>query len=71
MQLHQHDPKAEAAIYWAAVSLIVCEGLSIDRAAERLGVRTDWLRDIMYRRQSLRLTRRVGVDNVVPLRRPH
>lgn len=45
----------EAAIYWTAVSLIVCEGLSIEKAAERLGVDDDLLRDILRRRQSLRL----------------
>ncbi len=35
---HQHDARTEAALYWAAVSLIVCEGLSIEKAADRLGV---------------------------------
>jgi predicted HTH domain antitoxin len=45
----------EAALYWTAVSLIVCEGLSIDKAAERLGVEPEWLREILQRRQTLRL----------------
>lgn len=45
----------EAAIYWTAVSLIVCEGLSIEKAAERLGVEDDLLREILRKRQSLRL----------------
>lgn len=44
----------EAAIYWTAVSLIVCEGLPIDKAAERLGIDGDLLRDILHRRQTLR-----------------
>lgn len=44
----------EAALYWSAVSLIVCEGLPIDKAAEQLGVDGAELREIMQRRQSLR-----------------
>jgi hypothetical protein len=52
---HQHDHRTEAAIYWSAVSLIVCEGLSIAKAAERLSVEGDELTDILHRRQTLRL----------------
>jgi hypothetical protein len=53
--MHPHpDIRAEAAIYWTAVSLIVCEGLSIDKAAERLGVEDERLRMILHRRQTLR-----------------
>ena len=48
------ENRNEAALYWSAVSLIVCEGLSIDKAAERLGVETDELRTILHRRQTLR-----------------
>ena len=50
----QHDPRTEAALYWTAVSLIVCEGLSIEKAAERLGVDAEDLTDILHRRQSVR-----------------
>lgn len=50
----QHDTRTEAALYWTAVSLIVCEGLSIEKAAERLGVDAEELTDILHRRQSLR-----------------
>lgn len=50
----QHDTRTEAALYWAAVSLIVCEGLSIESAAERLGVEGEDLTNILHRRQSLR-----------------
>jgi predicted HTH domain antitoxin len=50
----QPDVRAEQAIYWSAVSLIVCEGLSIDKAAERLGVEDDKLRSILHRRQMRR-----------------
>jgi hypothetical protein len=53
MQAHEGD-RNEAAIYWSAVSLIVCEGLPIEKAAERLGVEGDLLRDILHRRQMLR-----------------
>jgi hypothetical protein len=50
----RHDIRTESALYWSAVSLIVCEGLPIDKAAERLGVDDEALRDILHRRQTLR-----------------
>jgi hypothetical protein len=50
----QPDHRTEAAIYWSAVSLIVCEGLSISKAAERLDVDGDELTNILHRRQTLR-----------------
>ncbi|HEY0940567.1 MAG TPA: hypothetical protein VGE08_10765 [Steroidobacter sp.] len=50
----QHDSRTEAALYWVAVSLIVCEGLSIEKAAARLGVDGEELTHILHRRQSLR-----------------
>ncbi len=53
---HQHDSRTEAALYWAAVSLIVCEGLSIEKAADQLGVEGEELTHILHRRQSLRPT---------------
>lgn len=56
----QHDTRTEAALYWTAVSLIVCEGLSIEKAAERLGVDAEDLTDILHRRQSLRLSSSFG-----------
>ena len=49
-----HESRNEAALYWSAVSLIVCEGLSIDKAAERLSVDTEELRSILHRRQTFR-----------------
>jgi len=52
--MRQHDTRTEAALYWAAVSLIVCEGLSIEKAAARLGVDGQDLTSILHRRQSLR-----------------
>lgn len=53
--MHKHDTRTEAALYWSAVSLIVCEGLPIDKAAEQLGVAGAELREILHRRQTLRL----------------
>jgi hypothetical protein len=50
----QIETRNEAALYWMGVSLIVCEGLSIDKAAERLGVDTEELRSILHRRQTFR-----------------
>ena len=63
--------RTEAAIYWSAVSLIVCEGLPIDKAAEQLGVGGAELREILNRRQTLRLvdhktTRAPASGTVVP-----
>ena len=51
----ERHTRVEAAIYWSAVSLIVCEGLPIDKAAEQLGVAGADLRKILQRRQTLRL----------------
>ena len=59
----QQDNRTEAALYWTAVSLIVCEGLSIQKAAERLGVEAEELTDILHRRQSLRPN---GLNNPPP-----
>lgn len=50
MYSHQ-DIHTEAAIYWSAVSLIVCEGLSIGAAARRLGIENAQLRNILRRRR--------------------
>ena len=52
------DTHTEAAIYWSAVSLIVCEGLSVGAAAERLGIENGRLRNILRRRRR-RLTARL------------
>ncbi|HEY4367570.1 MAG TPA: hypothetical protein VGN07_10105 [Steroidobacteraceae bacterium] len=43
----------EAALYWSAISLIVCEELPIEQAAKRLGIAEHWLREILYKRQTL------------------
>ena len=47
----QQEPRTESAIYWSAVSLIVCEGLSVGAAAERLGIENVRLRNILRRRR--------------------
>lgn len=52
--MQKHDTRTEAALYWSAVSLIVCEGLPIDKAAEQLGVAGAELREILHRRQTSR-----------------
>ena len=48
---YQKDIHTESAIYWSAVSLIVCEGLSVGAAAERLGIENGRLRNILRRRR--------------------
>lgn len=48
----QPDVRSESALYWTAVSLIVCEGMPVDKAAERLGVGGEQLRDLLERRQA-------------------
>ena len=60
MHFHQ-DSHTEAAIYWSAVSLIVCEGLSIAAAAERLGIENRRLRNILRTRRR-RLHARLSVS---------
>jgi hypothetical protein len=42
----------EVALYWSAISLIVCEELPIDQAASRLGVDDEQLREILFRRKA-------------------
>jgi DNA-directed RNA polymerase specialized sigma24 family protein len=60
MHFHQ-DIHTEAALYWSAVSLIVCEGLSIAAAAERLGIENRRLRNILRTRRR-RLQARLNVS---------
>lgn len=50
MRAHQ-DTHTEAAIYWSAVSLIICEGLSVGAAAARLGIENGRLRNILRHRR--------------------
>jgi hypothetical protein len=66
----QHDTRTEAALYWVAVSLIVCEGLSIEKAADRLGVDGEQLTSILHRRQSLRLMIAEACPPRSPVTRP-
>jgi DNA-directed RNA polymerase specialized sigma24 family protein len=60
--MHFHkDIHNEAALYWSAISLIVCEGLSIAAAAERLGIENRRLRNILRTRRR-RLQARLSVS---------
>lgn len=68
--MQSHDNRMEAALYWSAVSLIVCEGLPIDKAAEQLGVANAELREIVQRRQLL-LRRRAQPNSYPPTRPIH
>jgi hypothetical protein len=60
---HQKDLHTESALYWSAVSLIICEGLSVGAAAQRLGIENVRLRNILRRRRIVSVTesRHVGV----------
>ena len=49
-QIHKPDTHTEAALYWSAVSLMVCEGLPMEEAANQLGVDDEDLRAILERR---------------------
>jgi predicted DNA-binding protein (UPF0251 family) len=45
-----NNDRRESALYWTAVSLIVCEGLPVREAARRLGVQRDQLRQLLRER---------------------
>jgi hypothetical protein len=53
----RHYERSKRALYWTAVSLIVCEGLPFDQAARRMGVDDESLRDILHRRRTVHLDR--------------
>ncbi len=53
----RHYERTKRALYWTAVSLIVCEGLPLEQAARRMGIDDDELRDILHRRRTVRLDR--------------
>jgi len=53
LKMRNHDYRMEAALYWSAISLIVCEDLPVDQAAHRLGVDDEWLREILFRRKAV------------------
>jgi len=52
LDMRSHDSRMEAALYWSAISLMVCEGLRVDQAAKRLGIADHWLREILQKRQT-------------------
>jgi hypothetical protein len=49
-QINKPDTHTEAALYWSAVSLMVCEGLPLEEAASQLGVEDQDLRVILQHR---------------------
>jgi len=53
----RHYERTKRALYWTAISLIVCEGLPIEQAARRMGVDGDQLQDILHRRRTVHLDR--------------
>jgi DNA-directed RNA polymerase specialized sigma24 family protein len=53
----RHYERTKRALYWTAVSLIVCEGLPLEQAARRMGIDDAQLKDILHRRRTVRLDR--------------
>jgi hypothetical protein len=51
-QKDKADTHREAALYWSAVSLMVCEGLAIEQAARRLDVEREYLQTLLERRDT-------------------
>jgi hypothetical protein len=51
----RHYERTKRALYWTAVSLIVCEGLPLEQAARRMGIDDDQLKDILHRRRTIHL----------------
>jgi predicted DNA-binding protein (UPF0251 family) len=51
----RHYERTKRALYWTAISLIVCEGLPLEQAARRMGVDEEMLKDILHRRRTVRL----------------
>jgi predicted DNA-binding protein (UPF0251 family) len=51
-----NNDRRESALYWTAVSLIVCEGLPVREAARRLGVKRDQLRRLLRERTAAYVT---------------
>lgn len=61
----RHYERSKRALYWTAISLIVCEGLPPAVAARRMGVDADQLQDILHRRRTVRLDRIEDAHEVV------
>ena len=53
----RHYERTKRALYWTAISLIVCEGLPLEQAARRMGVDDEMLKDILQRRRTVRIAR--------------
>jgi hypothetical protein len=66
----RHRERIRQALYWTAVSLLVCERLPFEAAARRMGIDEDTLKDILDRHfpsPELRTDRR----KPMACRRPH
>ena len=62
--MRSHDYRIEAAMYWSAVSLIVCEDLPVDEAARRLGVDDEWLQEVLFKRKGDRYGRGMHIRGI-------
>ena len=67
----RHYERSKRALYWTAVSLIVCEGLPLEVAAQRMGVDGEQLSDILQRRRTVRLDQIEGEPERPPARALH
>ena len=47
--------RSKRALYWTAISLIVCDGLPLEQAARHMGIDDERLRDILHRRRTVHL----------------
>lgn len=62
----RHYERSKRALYWTAISLIVCEGLPLEQAARRMGVDDEMLRDILHRRRTVHLDQAEHEDPIPP-----
>jgi predicted DNA-binding protein (UPF0251 family) len=51
----RHYERTKRALYWTAISLIVCEALPLEQAARRMGVDDEMLKDILHKRRTVHL----------------
>jgi hypothetical protein len=64
----RHYERTKRALYWTAISLIVCEGLPLEQAARRMGVNDAMLKDILHRRRTVHLDRNDELPPPLPMR---
>lgn len=63
--MRQHE-RTKRALYWTAISLLVCERLPLEQAARRMGVGDDELKDILHRRRTVRLDQESDTEPPMP-----